>query len=66
MDHETDTSDALTRCPFVRAVAAGNHDTARTIATRGDDPAEPLVVDWLIAEAERQLAELPATRTPAD
>lgn len=46
-------------CPFVRAVAEGRDDDARRLATEGDDPAEPVVVDWLIREARRYSAAYP-------
>jgi hypothetical protein len=38
----------VTRCPFVQAVREGRLDDARTIATAGDDPVEPVVADVLI------------------
>lgn len=42
----------LQRCPFVRLVQRGELDDARRLA---DLPDEPAVVDWLVAEAQRQL-----------
>jgi len=45
----------LGRCPFVRLVADGNVDGARRLAAAPPDPAEPVVIDWLIAEARRHL-----------
>jgi len=46
----------LTRCPFARAIAEGREDEARAMAAAPPDPAEPRVVDWLVAEARRHLA----------
>lgn len=45
----------LLRCPFVRAVAEGRIDDATRIAAKPPDPAEPVVIEWLIGEARRQL-----------
>lgn len=42
-------------CPFVHLVATGRLAEARALATRPPEPAEPLVIDWLVAEAQRQL-----------
>jgi hypothetical protein len=46
----------LGRCPFVRLLADGNVDGARRLAAAPPDPAEPVVIDWLLAEARRHLA----------
>jgi hypothetical protein len=51
---EFDTA-ALMRCPFVRAVADGHIDVARRIAAAPPEPAEPVVIDWLVHEARRHL-----------
>lgn len=45
----------LLRCPFVRAVAEGKLKDAERLAAAPPDPAEPVVIEWLIAEAQRQL-----------
>lgn len=50
-----DLQTRVTRCPFVDAVAEGRLDDARALAAAPPDPAEPAVIDWLIAEAQRQL-----------
>lgn len=47
----------LLRCPFVRAVATGCIDTATAMAAAPPDPAEPVVIEWLITEAQRRLAQ---------
>lgn len=44
-------------CPFIRAVAEGRIAAAEAMAAAPPDPAEPVVIDWLIAEARRQLQE---------
>lgn len=45
-------------CPFVRAVSEGRDADAAALAAAPPDPAEPVVIEWLIAEARRQLAEV--------
>lgn len=47
----------LMRCPFVRAVAEGREADAIELAGRPPDPAEPVVIEWLVTEAHRQLNE---------
>jgi hypothetical protein len=54
-DEQLFESVVLGRCPFVRCVADGNLDAARRIAAAPPEPAEPVVIDWLIAEAQRHL-----------
>jgi len=48
---------ALLRCPFVRLVAEDRIAAATDLALRPPDPADVGAVPWLIAEAQRQLAE---------
>jgi len=48
-------STDLLRCPFVRAIAEHRVHDARVLAAAPPDPAEPVVIDWLVAEAQRQL-----------
>lgn len=45
------------RCPFVKALCEGREADARRLAALPPDPAEPVVIDWLVVEARRQLAE---------
>jgi hypothetical protein len=45
------------RCPFVRAVAAGDLVAATALAVAEPEPADPAVVVWLLGEAQRQLGE---------
>ena len=45
----------LIRCPFVRAIAEGREPDARALAAQPPDPAEPVVIEWLVGEARRRL-----------
>jgi len=57
------TPDALgdvRRCPFVRAVIDGREDRARALAAAPPDPAEPVVIDWLLQVAREAAQTLAA------
>lgn len=48
----------LRRCPFVRALREGRALDAWVMAASEPEPAEPVVIEWLFAEARRQLEAL--------
>jgi hypothetical protein len=45
----------IRRCPFVRALMQGRAADAWAMAAAEPEPAEPVVIEWLFAEARRQL-----------
>jgi hypothetical protein len=45
----------LRRCPFVRALSEGRSADAWEMAAAEPEPAEPVVIEWLFAEARQHL-----------